>query len=170
MARLLLFILITLSIVSCSEAISEKSPQEPTVEKENEKEIPIEPIELIAVLDSELEWAEDSINNFKFIGKDLCGHDRAEGPNRFLSIDTLRKYGRHKPYYYQKNEINDSIILSFRIIEDCCYLPEKRIRINNDSLWIIPRLAGDGPCDCTCDYSFEYRFPKSIYGDYWIGM
>jgi hypothetical protein len=173
MARLLLFILFTLSIVSCSEVNSANSHQEPLTEKENEKTIPIEPIEpieVVAMLDSEIKWAEDSISNFKFIGKDLCGQDRAEGPNRFLSIDTLRKYGRHKPYYLQKSEIHDSIIMSFSMIGDCCLSPSKRIRINTDSLWVIPRLSGNEPCDCTCDYFFEYRFPKSAYESYWIGM
>lgn len=108
--------------------------------------------------------------DYAFKGKELCGHHLPSGPTRFLSMDTVNKYGTRKQYHFEKEQKNDSIYISFKMNDDCCLTATGRLDVKNDSVFISGGLSGNMPCDCVCDYGFYFSLPHSKYSDKWIGM
>lgn len=156
-------LILGLLLFSCSAEVENNE-----VFEEDQQESPDSDIDEVTAnpnINHETVHINDTIDACTFIGQDLCGQQHGP-PTRFLSMDTLEKYGPGHPYHIEKTIVSDSIHFSYEIISDCCYLPAAAIQLKNDSLIVFPRFQGSEPCDCSCDYSFQYRFPLSGFEKY----
>lgn len=168
-SNLLLFQTFTiLWLASCQPNDSQNDQEVPSVASEDEQLVEDKPKE--STINRIVFSVKPDLDSVLFIGQDLCGQSLSTGPTRFLNEDTFDLYGRDVPYEIEKSTVNDSIHFSFKIINDCCYKPLPAAAVVKDSLLIFPSYDGDSPCDCFCDYSFHFVFPKSDYKNKKIGI
>jgi hypothetical protein len=97
----------------------------------------------------------------------LC--DEEQG--KFLDIEKLKKYGQHNPYGIKKKDKQDSVIVSFDVIADCCMDFAGGVQIKNDTLILEYQPPHDSlayGCDCSCDYRMIYRINKK--DKHWVDL
>lgn len=94
---------------------------------------------------------------YKFIGKDLC-NDENGMPIKFITQDDELKYGIRKVFDKKENVINDSLIVSFKMIADCCQEPVDFVQTKETEIIIFPKFKQGELCDCYCEYFFQYKF------------
>lgn len=89
----------------------------------------------------------------------LC--DEEQG--KFLDREKLLKHGDREPYDFKEVNKQDSVIISFDFIADCCMDFMGGAQIRNDTLILEYRPPHDSlvfGCDCSCDYRMIYRIDK----------
>lgn len=96
---------------------------------------------------------------YTFLGKNLCEDDIEI---RLLDRDSLIRFGREKTYAKKIIVLDDSIAVNFKVITSCCLTPSDSLTIKNDSIIIQQKFSGRNPCDCFCDYEFNYKISKKI--------
>jgi len=96
---------------------------------------------------------------YKFSGEDLCNDEKGM-PTKFITEDDINKFGIRKIFDKKEIKKNDSIIITFKIIDDCCQEPTDSVKIENNEMIIFPKFKDSPVCDCYCDYLFEYKFHK----------
>ncbi|MGX7668853.1 hypothetical protein [Flavobacterium pedocola] len=105
-----------------------------------------------------LNCQKEKTKEYKFFGKDLC-NDKNGIPIKFLSEDSISKFGIRKVYGKNIISQNDTIKITFRTISDCCLIPKEEILFSEDSIKINNSFTGKKPCDSYCEYEFEYKIP-----------
>lgn len=131
-----IFILISVVIFSCSSQNEEKK----TTTIPDHSEI------------------KDTLN-YAFYGRDLC----SSSGGHLLNTDTMLLYGRNVPYHVEMVDTNGKTWVKFEAIFDCCLEPYGSVKIVNDTAVLDWGVSGKGPCDCWCDYEFNYLLPKDSY-------
>ena len=89
----------------------------------------------------------------------LCDEQRG----RFLDLEKLQRYGQHKPYDIKQVSKQDSVIIAFDFIADCCLDFAGGAKIQNDTLILEYQLPHDSlmhGCECSCDYRMIYKVDK----------
>jgi hypothetical protein len=83
--------------------------------------------------------------------------------------DTLKKYGKGKPYNIIKSH-NDSIyVIQFKFTDDCCQEFVGDIDIVSNQLKLTYKDISGRRCDCDCEYGYRFeinlknRKMKKIY-------
>ena len=99
------------------------------------------------------DWRKEEWYSVKY--ESLC--DDRKGI--FVDAKKVEKYGNYHPYDTAQKIINDSVLISFDFISDCCLEYSGEVIIRNDTLFLGYGLASDtlSPCDCYCDYRMNYK-------------
>ena len=166
MRKLLLFSFSSILILlnSCSD--------KPTSQKENNKSIDTLITPVIEETTSSIKTEEPSTDFdcpeekfevttgsfFKAYCKPLC--DGKKGI--LLDYKKAEKYGRKTPYNLTYSTRNDSAIIQFDIIYDCCldFVCNASKNKNLLSLSHSQPTNISCPCDCFCDYKMVYEIKK----------
>jgi len=97
----------------------------------------------------------------------LCDNEQG----RFLDIEKLKKYGQHQPYDINQKNKQDSLIVTFDVIANCCMDFAGGVQIKKDTLILEYQPPNDSlgnGCDCSCDYRMIYRINKK--DKHWVGL
>lgn len=97
----------------------------------------------------------------------LCDEEHG----KFLDIEKLKKYGQHKPYEIKQVAKQDSAIIEFNFIANCCMDFAGGAQIRNDTLILEYQPPHDSlayGCDCSCDYRMIYRIDRK--GKSWVDL
>jgi len=97
----------------------------------------------------------------------LCDDEQG----KFLDIEKLKKFGQHNPYEIKQKEKQDSVIVMFDVIADCCMDFAGGAQIKNDTLILEYQPPHDSlaiGCDCSCDYRMIYRINKK--DKHWVDL
>jgi len=90
---------------------------------------------------------------------------------KFLDVEKLKKYGQHRPYDIKQKNKQDSLIVTFDVIADCCMDFTGGVQIKKDTLVLEyqpPNDSSANGCDCSCDYRMIYRINKK--DKHWVGF
>jgi hypothetical protein len=97
---------------------------------------------------------------YNFVCYDKCDDSQ---PETLFNPDDLKKYGRRKLYKISKSVVNDSLIIRFSFIDDCCLEYIGDVDKKGDTLKLAFKNIRYLPCDCYCDYNYQYSLPISKY-------
>lgn len=71
----------------------------------------------------------------------------------------LKKNG-NLPFRIRKTTSNDSTLISFNFISDCCQNFVKDIKISSDTLFLDYKPNSNEICECYCEYSYQFAISK----------
>ena len=80
-----------------------------------------------------------------------------------VSLKDIKKYGIRKWFNNRKQIINDSIIIKFDFIDDCCLEYIGHLTPKQDTVKLSYENISTMPCDCYCKYSYIFALSKKVY-------
>ncbi len=85
------------------------------------------------------------------------------GHGILLNMDTMSKYGKYNPYRFSNKTRDDSTVVQFDFITDCCATFTGEVALKKDTLYLSYYFDRDTMvlCDCYCDYRMTYRINKA---------
>lgn len=96
-------------------------------------------------------------NKYHFRCYEKCGGSK-------MSIsETEKRYGTYRVFNISQKSTQDSIIIKFSFIASCCLEYVGDVIKKADTLKLIYRNISHSPCDCNCDYNYQFSLPKKQY-------
>ncbi len=80
-----------------------------------------------------------------------------------VSLKDIKKYGIRKWFNNRKQIINDSIMIKFDFIDDCCLEYIGHLTPKQDTVKLFYENISTMPCDCYCKYSYIFALSKKVY-------
>jgi hypothetical protein len=80
-----------------------------------------------------------------------------------VSLKDIKRYGIRKWFNNSKQIINDSIIIKFDFIDDCCLEHIGHLTLAQDTVKLSYENISTTACDCYCKYSYIFALSKKIY-------
>jgi hypothetical protein len=74
--------------------------------------------------------------------------------------NTISKKNGELPFKIKKTIINDSTLISFNFVSDCCQDFIKEIKIAKDTLFLDYKSNGDVICECYCEYCYQFAISE----------
>jgi hypothetical protein len=98
---------------------------------------------------------------YTFQAKELCSDEN--GLIRYLELDTMQRYGTNRPFQVKRILTQDSLLISFKVIQDCCLTPKPEVHFSDFEVSVGFQFDS-ASCDCVCDYLFQYGFSLASLG------
>ncbi len=75
----------------------------------------------------------------------------------------MSKYGKYNPYHISEITHDDTTVIHFDFITDCCATFSGEVGLERDTLYLGYYFDRDTMrlCDCYCDYRMTYRVNKA---------